>query len=217
MKALRIIFTIVLVGLLTTCTKFGKNITVQGRVLNPITGEGIAGVEVWLQKTTMGLPGGKKTIKSVTTDADGNFELDKLTVSSPEIVVNSGGYHRIGWWTGSSYSSFQSLPVKKGKKMNVDYHMVPYGTLQINIHNLSCFDSNDELKIYRTHSIIGFYDNVPNPAIYTGCINQTGNVNKAPMGWYKYNGMVTKNGIVTPKMDSIYLNEGESRVWSINY
>jgi 5-hydroxyisourate hydrolase-like protein (transthyretin family) len=92
----RVLIAILYLLVLSTCTKFGKNITVQGRVLNPITGEGIAGVEVWLQKTTMGLPGGKKTIKSVTTDADGNFELDKLTVIFPQasgeyLIVDMNG------------------------------------------------------------------------------------------------------------------------------
>ncbi len=43
------IFTFILVTLLLaiiSCTKFGKNVTVKGRVLNPLTGEGIAGEEV---------------------------------------------------------------------------------------------------------------------------------------------------------------------------
>ena len=46
MKALKIIFGLSLLFMLSTCTKFGKNVTVKGRVLNPLTGEGIAGDEV---------------------------------------------------------------------------------------------------------------------------------------------------------------------------
>lgn len=52
MKALKIIFGLSLLFALSTCTKFGKNVTVKGRVLNPITGEGIAGEEVWLMRST---------------------------------------------------------------------------------------------------------------------------------------------------------------------
>lgn len=57
-----------------SCTKFGKNITIEGRVLNPITGKGISGVEIWLLKTTMGLPGGDKTIKTVFSNKNGKLQ-----------------------------------------------------------------------------------------------------------------------------------------------
>ena len=61
--------------LLISCTKFGKNVTVKGRVLNPITGEGIPNVELELLRGTGGLPGGYKSVKSTKTDASGNFEI----------------------------------------------------------------------------------------------------------------------------------------------
>ena len=35
--------------ILTSCTKFGKNVTL-GRVMNPVTGEGIEGAEVKLYR-----------------------------------------------------------------------------------------------------------------------------------------------------------------------
>lgn len=49
----------------SSCTKFGKNITIEGRVLNPITNEPISGVEVYLFKSEVNLDyyGGYKSIK----------------------------------------------------------------------------------------------------------------------------------------------------------
>ncbi|TSJ40002.1 carboxypeptidase-like regulatory domain-containing protein [Fluviicola chungangensis] len=210
---------LILVLALVSCTKFGKNVTVKGRVMNPVTGQGIEGAEVKLLRVKGGYDSNYKTIKSVVTDASGNFELDKYTWASPVARCETGDFYRLGWTKdgGQTFIDNFELEVKKGKVTNADFYAIPYGNLQININNTSCFDSNDELKIYRTHSIPGFYDDVPNPAIYLGCVNQTGNMNKAPMGWYKYSGTVTKNGIVTPKKDSIYLNEGETKVWNINY
>jgi hypothetical protein len=218
---IRTLFALILILLMASCTKFGKNVTIKGRIMNPITGKGIEGAEIWLQKTAGGYDGGYKTVKKATSGSDGAFELNKLGLAGYSAICGkfSGDYYELGWTqdNGASYTGNFKLSVKKGKIMHADYYAVPYGNLQINIHNTSCFDSNDELKIFRTHSIEGFYDNVPNPAIYTGCVNQTGNMNKAPMGWYKYNGTVTKNGIVTSKRDSIYLNEGETKIWNINY
>ena len=68
---------LLLTGALFSCTKFGRTITVKGRVINPVTGEGIQGAKMILQRGTAGLPGGNKTVKSVYSDADGNFELNK--------------------------------------------------------------------------------------------------------------------------------------------
>lgn len=208
--------------ILASCTKFGKNMTIKGRVLNPITGQGISNVPVVMYRSTLDYPSGRKKVKETTTDSEGYFEISKASLSKCYLVCNAtevGDYYPIGWEKKEDVPLFDAftISIKKGKTMHADYYAVPYGNLQINVNNTSCFDSNDELKIYRTHSITGFYDNVPNPAVYTGCVNQTGNMNKAPMGWYKYSGTVTKNGIVTSKKDSIYLNEGETKVWNINY
>ena len=77
---MRSVFVFVLIiSLLASCTKFGKNVTLKGRVLNPVTGEGIEGAEVKLYRIAGGYDSNYKTIKSATTDASGNFELDKYT------------------------------------------------------------------------------------------------------------------------------------------
>ena len=140
MKALNIFFGLSLLFALSTCTKFGKNVTVKGRVLNPLTGEGIAGEEVWLIRTEyFQLPGGGKIIKKATTDANGNFELSKFTLSHPTFQVNlSGKYYGIGWWKGNEYASFQELPAKIGKTMKMEYHAVPYGKYQLKVNNINC-------------------------------------------------------------------------------
>ncbi|AEA43804.1 T9SS type A sorting domain-containing protein [Fluviicola taffensis] len=51
----RALFSILCLLLLSTCTKFGKTDTAKGRVLNPVTGEGISGVELKLLKSTADL------------------------------------------------------------------------------------------------------------------------------------------------------------------
>ncbi len=139
MKALKIIFGLSLLFVLSTCTKFGKNVTVKGRVLNPLTGEGIPDVDVVLIRNTLGLPGGTKIIKSVTTDANGNFELSKFTLSQPVIAVDTKGvYYRIGWLRGDTYSTFHEFPVKIGKTMKMEYHAGTEGKEQVKGNNINC-------------------------------------------------------------------------------
>lgn len=80
------------------CTKFGKNVTVKGKVVNPITGVGISGVTLNLQRTTAGLPGGYKTVKSTTTDANGDFEISKFGLNRYELQCDIVDYYPIGWY-----------------------------------------------------------------------------------------------------------------------
>lgn len=218
MKLNNTLICILLLVTLTTCTKFGKNIYVDGYVRNSITGNPVPNISLRLYRSQMDWkdPVGStsKTLKTVMTDENGYYKIEYLSTLFNKAYVQIGDGVEGGYILLSGENTTQ---IKKGKRNHLNFEIVPYGYLQINIHNISCFDGNDELKIYRTHSIPGFYDNVPNPATYIGCLNQTGNVNKSPMGWYKYSGTVTKNGIVTPKKDSIYLNEGETKIWSINY
>ena len=39
---------------IASCTKFGKNVTLKGRVMNPVTSEGIEGAEVKLYRIASG-------------------------------------------------------------------------------------------------------------------------------------------------------------------
>ncbi len=220
MKAIKIIFGLSLLFALSTCTKFGKNVTVKGRVLNPLTGEGIPDVDVVLIRNTFGqLPGGIKIIKSVTTDANGNFELSKFTLSQPVIRVDTRGlYYNIGWWNGDSYSTFQKYPVKIGKTMKMEYHAVPYGTMQIYYKNSACFDSNDQLKLYFDG---GKYDNyMLNPGLFTtldGCIDVLSSVIKGTMGEKYFHWEVTKNGITNTYYDTIFINENQNTILNVVY
>lgn len=219
-KRKTITLSIIIVFLISigSCTKFGKNITIKGRVENPITNKSIPGIKVRLIKSeNLQYYGGYKTIKETTTDANGHFELSAGRIGSVWIVIdyNYKDYYDLGWdYDGKYYSQ---LKVEKGEVMHVDYHLVPYAKLQINIKDTACFNQNDELSIFRTQSIPGFYDNVPNPAVYTGCVDQEGNMNKDPMGWYKYKGTVTKNGVETQVEDSIYLEAHGTKIWNIFY
>src|SRR5690554_800791 len=213
MKKLSIFFIIVLGVTFMSCN---RKTTLKGRVINPITGEGIEGATISASKTTLELPGGYETVEQTTSDANGDFLLE-FKKSASDIGVSTGNYYNIGWYQNGEIQPGYYLPVQKGKNMKADFYAVPYGELQINVKNINCFNQSDTLSIFRTHSIPDYYDDVPNPAIYVGCIDNIGNMNKSPMGWYKYKGKVIRNGIETTIKDSIYLGAGETEVWNIYY
>lgn len=68
---MRYLFFLIVLIISLSCTKFGKNITVKGRALNPITGEGIPNARVIITKSTLEYPSGVKVVKETTTDSEG--------------------------------------------------------------------------------------------------------------------------------------------------
>src|SRR5690554_6005709 len=207
------VFIILLSVVFMSCN---RKTTLKGRVLNPVTNQGIEGFTIAVSKDTWELPGGAKTVGETTSDANGDFVL-KFKKSGYDFSVYKEGYYNIGWYQNGEILPGQLSVKDKGKNMKADFYAVPYGELQINVKNINCFNQSDTLSIFRTHSIPDYYDDVPNPAIYVGCIDNIGNMNKSPMGWYKYKGKVIRNGIETTIKDSIYLGAGETEVWNIYY
>jgi hypothetical protein len=191
-----LIIIIFLMGAMNSCTKFGKNITIEGRVENPITGEGISGAEIWLLKTTMGLPGANKEIKTVFSDENGNFELNKFSFRADKIRMGNthGDYYTIGWYKDGEYVSTNStLEIKKGKKLHVDFHAVPYGEIKTSLHNINCGGSGDTL-IFKRMYLESPTDKVFIPLTLTGCIDNEGAFAKVPSGNYKLEWTLIRSG-----------------------
>ena len=157
-KSLSIFFIL----LLFSCAKDGKNIYVEGRVVNPVTGEGIPNIKMELWKLTATVSGSGidgKIVKEVMTDDQGNFVLDHngslfnayLVRLTYELDNTNGiGYHRVGWKDANgNILQGHNLEVDKGQYMNVRYELVPYGKMRVWHRNLNCFNSNDSIHIFR--------------------------------------------------------------------
>src|SRR5690606_17662785 len=125
-----LITTVVLISTTVSCTKFGKNITVKGRVLNPITNEGYEGATVELIRSKyLQYSGGFKELKHTTTNQNGEFEISAYHAGAVLVQVQASGY-KLGWLHDGKYY-FRTV-VKKGKITQMDYHLVPYGSVQMN-------------------------------------------------------------------------------------
>ena len=214
-----IIGIFILLTLLFSCTKFGKNITVTGRVLNPITGKGYPDVQVRLIKGTLDLPGGYKGVKSVWTDSHGRFEINHAGgVMGYAVRVNFGSdVYPLGWDINGAYN-LQPLGVTKGKKQNVDYHGVPYGNMILHLRNDNCVGPNDTLQLYLDGSDLG-YDDVQIGLLTElyGCIDITDAPVKFPMGQRNYHWVVTRNGVQTTHYGSVYIQPNQTTTFEIFY
>jgi hypothetical protein len=204
---------------LFACTKFGRTHTAKGKVINPITGEGIPNTQMKILKHTLGLPGGLKSVKEATSDADGNYEISKSGLNSYSLRCElASDYYKIGWYdNGEKIATASSdLALKMGKTKNVDYYAVPYGELKISIHNVNCQGPDDSIyfeRIYQTD----LNSNIFQPFTFTGCYDNEGAFAKVPCGQYLIKWKVTKSGISANFTHLISVNENQQSYYNIDY
>ncbi len=202
---------------LSSCTKFGRTHTAKGKVINPITGEGIPNAQMKILKHTLGLPGGLKSVKEATSDADGNYEISKSGLNSYSLRCELGSdYYKIGWYdNGEKIATASSdLALKMGNTKNVDFYAVPYGNYQLKVENISCNGINDTVIINRTNYAKSF---LGNDWILTGCIDQTTSKNAVPMGEIYTTYTVIKLGVTNVYNTTFMVQPNQDNIQIINY
>ena len=216
-------FFLLLVLLLSaSCTKFGKNMTVKGRVLNPVTGEGIPNAPLLMYRSTLDYPSGKKKVKETTTDSEGYFEISKASLSKCYLtchVTEVGDYYPIGWEKKDDVPLFDAftISVKKGKTMHADYYAIPYGQLHWNIKNVNCEGSNDTMWYKMKHQ---YDDNFLSiwSSPFVGCVNITGNgSDKMKMGNHIIYMKISRPSGTVYKYDTVFVNENGVTTFELLY
>ncbi|AEA43640.1 hypothetical protein [Fluviicola taffensis] len=205
--------------LLSTCTKFGKNVYVDGYVRNAITGEPYANISLRLYRgqISWGDPVGtaSKTLKEVTTDANGYYKAEHLSTPFNAVYIQlgkgvEGGYILVEGQTPTV--------IKKGKKRHVDFGIVPYGAISIHIKNVSCFNTNDKIRLYFDGA--DYNSNVFSTGLMTeleGCIDIQDSPTKISMGNQYFHWEVTKNGITTTYYETIFVEENQTATLNVFY
>ena len=193
-----------------------KKVTLKGRVLNPVTNQGIEGFTIAVSADTWELPGGAKPVGETTSNANGDFVLE-FKKSGYDFSVYKEGYYNIGWYQNGEILPGQ-LPVNdKGKTMHADFYAVPYGFIQLKVNNVNCLDANDHFVLYAEGTQADDSKNGKMIDEYGCYYYDPGGYTKVPMGerYYKYE--VTRNSITQTFYDTIFIGEGEYKIYEINY
>jgi hypothetical protein len=195
--------------------------SVRGRVINPLTGAGVEGIKMQINRNISGtIEGGMKEVKTDYTDADGTFSMDRLGVFEyHEVQANDiGGNYALGWYSesGELLTKAGAIELRKGKTTRANYYVVPFGKLKLNVVNQNCEGINDSFVVNTYNSIPGYYDSF-NPSTYNGCFSNFGSFYDVPMGWYKFYGVVNRNGVMTAVSDSVYLEAGGEATLNMFY
>ncbi|AEA43635.1 hypothetical protein [Fluviicola taffensis] len=203
--------------LLSTCTKFGKNVYVDGRVYNPITGEGIPNIPIRLYRSKLDskdpLGTDSKTLQTTTTDANGYYKMEHLSTPFNHVWIrlNNLDYYPIGW-VGFGHTG--SELVKKGKRNHLDYEMVPYGNYKIVVNNINCQGANDTIIIRRTNQVGSF---LAIDWVLTGCGGYNSSFSQAPMGTVYTHYTVIRNGVSNEYDVNFEILPNQDNIQTINY
>src|SRR5690554_5643618 len=204
------VFIIILSVVFMSCN---RKTTLKGRVMNPITGEGIAGATISASKMTMELPGGYKTVEQTTSDANGDFLL-KFKKSASNIGVSTGDYYNIGWYQNGEIQPGYYLHVQKGKNMKADFYAVPYGSYRIVINNINCQGATDTIIINQTNQVNSF---LGIDWTLTGCSGYTTAWDKVPMGTIHTKYTVIRGGISNTFEEDFEVYPNQQNEQTIDY
>ena len=202
------------------CTKLGKNVTIEGRVMNPITGEGIEGIELELLRTTTGLPGGYKSVKSTNSNSDGSYEISKGGLAGYWLACRvPAEYYQIGWVQNGSNvtASTGNLTVKKGKKMHADYYAVPYGCALWHVKNVNCESAIDTMWYKIKYEYDSDFLNIWSFP-YIGCSDALSSYcDKMKMGKHILLLKISRPSGLVYKYDTLFVNENGVTNYNIFY
>jgi hypothetical protein len=200
-----------LILLLFSCTKEGGNFYFEGRVYNPVTGAGIPGIEIKLVKQQpllgdVATGGTSKVVKSVVSDANGNFKLvavSNLAADHYYLTESTDAYKMIGWENGEK----EIRGVLKGKEDYDNLRLVPYGNNAYHFKNVNCIDENDSMSFNRTYLLTGETNNWS--SFRTGCYDVSGDISFAE-GDYRYDWYVIRSGVRTDSSRIFTVQEGQT-------
>ena len=209
---------------IVSCTKEGAVVTVEGRVYNPLTGEGAEGIEVKLIRDKVGgAPGAQSagtTAEDISvTDENGIYNLNGVLGREVRYYVDGNKYHSIGVGNNSitgdpTYSG--RIGIKAGKHNKVDFWVVPYGEFKLGALNTDCQGEGDLLIVDRIFLLTPDKKIFGTSTLY-GCSNVPGTWRSVPSGNWRISWSVTKNNITNHFHHDFELGEGEQYEYLIEY
>ena len=198
----------VLLIILASC---GKNKEVKIIAKNASTGEAYAGLEYLVVSSRTAANGEKyKTEASGTLNSNGEamVSIKKKSGRSYSIQVKAP---ENSCYTSQSPQFFDS-PYDVNSTFTFEFAECAH--LKLSVHNINCVNADDQITFRR----LWMSKNETNSFItQLGCFQYDGDYFSLPMGEYKYEWKVTKNGITNTFDSTFIINNNQYFDFTINY
>src|SRR5690554_1603352 len=109
-----------------------------------------------------------------------------------------------------------SYPINQEKTNDIHFRLDACAQLKLKIDNVNCQGAGDEMVLFQGNQVGNFDFN--QPWEHDGCAFWVSNgYSNVPMGEQYYRWEVTRSGNTETFYDTIYLQEGEQKLYEINY
>ena len=201
---------ILLMLFLLSCSKEGM---IKVKTINKVTGTPMPKVTIYVvEQFSNNDP--NETVFIGETNNNGDLVIDIKFKRNGKYTITQAQVENSCW------HSDKSLSLEKTKNQNVIFEFAPCAQLKLKIENVNCEGPGDDFKLFHEGSDAGFLELDPNTPNLEGggCFSYEGSsFSNVPMGRRFYRWEVTRSGVTETYYDTIYLQEGEQRVYEILY
>src|SRR5690554_1739113 len=203
MKYLIFIITAVL---LFSCS---KERVIKVKTINKVTGAPMPHVTIYIiEQYTNNKP--NKTVFDGETDSNGDLIIDLKFKNNGKYIIYQAQVENSCW------HNEKSVFLEYKENNNVTFEFAPCAQLKLKIDNVNCQGIGDKFVLYRKNQIGSIDGNFAWE--HDGCAFwETNGYSNVPMGKKYYRWEVTRSGNTTTYYDTIYLQEGEQKLYEINY
>jgi hypothetical protein len=194
-----------------------KNTNFHVKIINPATGEGYANTNFAVVSERTGANGEVvKTEVEGTTNEQGEAVVEvkvkgnKSYYVVPEAIPNICYINDIRKYYND----------RTDKNPEFIFEIAPCAQLKLHIQNVNCEGPNDHFKLFYNGRQVGGQDGLIGAVVKDeyGCYTfEQGHWSDVPMGQFYYKWEVTRSTGTTITYDTVTVNQGEQKVYNINY
>ncbi len=204
-----------------SCQK--ARLEVEGQAINPLSGEGVEGIEIEIRKTKKNAWASDEPYKKVVSGANGEFSYlhqnSSLSYTYNISVYDESSHDyfilRIRNMDDNSLHSAAYYPFEGGTKLNMNVEVAPKAFIDLSLENINCFNEDDRIKIEGEWGSIAY--SIPTLQEYNfGCVNSR-KVEPIPEGIHYLTIEVTRNSVTTISQDTIQVGAGDTLFYQVQY
>ena len=191
-----------------------KETMIKVHVENIVTGAPYVDQLIYIREAPQNVNQENTTVYEGYTDSDGKLFIDFKYRRNAKYTIFIGLPEHYCYLHSLGYT------IEKEKTNNIHFRLAPCAQLKLKIENVNCEGGGDDFKLFHEGSDAGFLELDPNTPNLEGggCFSYEGSsFSNVPMGRRFYRWEVTRSGVTETYYDTIYLQEGEQRVYEILY
>lgn len=192
-----------------------KETTMHITAKNLVTGQVYPNLKYYVVEYKSGTFEGKyHTILEGTLNGNGEVFLTEKLKKNRLYVVRVEGPENVCYQTPEEVSYTYSI--SEGENPTFDFRFAECAYLKLNINNINCMGTTDTMNFRSQYSYMNPDGSWSTDRI--GCYNYLSpSYFNVPEGWRVYELRIKRNGFVSFKKDSIFLNNGVNSTINLDY